>query len=251
MNKRIRNEEVNIFYFFIIALILHLLLFISKGIGVKGDAPLTLKSNSAPISVKIKSSVSRPQQVTSNPIPAPKITEKKEPEKPKPVEKPKEIIKPETKSKIKDKKKKKIIKEEIKEKSTQNLAPPAPETKPKSSSNSNEDILSSGNFSVGKDGIFTAASSDGIDYKILKQIDPNYPIQAEKIRYKKKVIITAKFLVGLNGNIEDIIILKSHKKFGFDNEVIKALKQWKFHPIYYNNKNIKVYFTKDFVFTPK
>ena len=99
--------------------------------------------------------------------------------------------------------------------------------------------------------VFTAASSEGIEYKILKQVDPDYPVQAERIRYKKKVVITARFLVGLKGEVEKINIINSHEKFGFDKEVEKALKQWKFHPIYYKNKNIKVYFTKDFIFEPK
>ena len=70
-------------------------------------------------------------------------------------------------------------------------------------------------------------------------------------RYNKTVIVEAKFLVGENGNIEDIKIIKSHEKFGFDREVISALKKWKFKPIVYNNRNIKVYFNKEFIFTPK
>lgn len=51
------NKKDNIFYFFLIALALHLSLFIVNERGVKGDAPLSLKTNSAPISVKIKSPV--------------------------------------------------------------------------------------------------------------------------------------------------------------------------------------------------
>ena len=50
---------------------------------------------------------------------------------------------------------------------------------------------------------------------------------------------------------EKIEVLKSNKKFGFDKEVIQALNKWKFEPIVYRGKKIKVYFNKEFVFTPK
>ncbi|WP_366517135.1 energy transducer TonB, partial [uncultured Fusobacterium sp.] len=46
-------------------------------------------------------------------------------------------------------------------------------------------------------------------------------------------------------------IVQSHKKLGFDDAVISALKKWRFAPIYYNNEIIKVYFQKEFVFESK
>lgn len=98
------------------------------------------------------------------------------------------------------------------------------------------------------DGTYTATSSKGIDFKILNSVDPNYPRQAQMLGYRKDVIIEVKFLVGLDGKVSDIRILKSHKKFGFDNEVIIALKKWRFQPIVYNGKKIKVYFIKEFIF---
>ena len=244
------NKKDNIFYFFLIALALHLSLFIVNERGVKGDAPLSLKTNSAPISVKIKSPVVKKAVVKKEITPPTPPKEEKKPE-PKKIEPPKkEIIKPDVKSKIKDKKKKveKQIKKQV-EKPQPIKKEEVVETK--KSTTETDEILASGNFSVGKDGIFTASSSDGIEYKILKQVEPDYPIQAERIRYKKKVVVSVRFLVGLKGEIEKIEIIQSHKKFGFDNEVQKALKQWKFHPIYYKNKNIKVYFTKNFIFEPK
>ena len=116
---------------------------------------------------------------------------------------------------------------------------------------SDNTFTKNGNFIANSDGTYTAISSKGINFKIINQIDPNYPRQAEIIRYNKSVIIEARFLVDLNGNIENIKILKSHEKFGFDKEVILALKKWKFEPIVYNGKKIKVYFTKEFIFNPK
>lgn len=246
------SKKDNIFYFFLLALALHLSLFIVNERGVKGDAPLSLKTNSAPISVKIKSPVMKKAVVKKEITPPAPPKEEKKPE-PKKIEPPKkEIIKPDVKSKIKDNKKK-VEKQEKKQKQVEKPQPVKKEEpiETKQTTTETDEILASGNFSVGKDGVFTASSSDGIEYKILKQIEPDYPIQAERIRYKKKVIVSVRFLVGLKGEIEKIEIIHSHKKFGFDDEVQKALKQWKFHPIYYKNKNIKVYFTKDFIFEPK
>lgn len=247
------SKKDNILYFFLLALVFHLSLFIVRERGVKGDAPVSLKSNSAPISVKIKSPVIRKEAVVvKKEVTPPTPKEEKKPE-PKKIEPPKkEIIKPDIKSKIKDKKKK-VEKKKIEEKKAEPIpTKTTPNTeKVPSTPTAEQEILASGNFSISKDGIFTAASSEGIEYKILKQVDPDYPVQAERIRYKKKVVITARFLVGLKGEVEKINIINSHEKFGFDKEVEKALKQWKFHPIYYKNKNIKVYFTKDFIFEPK
>ena len=83
------------------------------------------------------------------------------------------------------------------------------------------------------------------------EIAPDYPKQAETIRYRKKVIVKAKFLVDEKGEVQNITIVQSHKKLGFDDAVISALKKWKFSPIHYNNEIIKVYFQKEFVFESK
>lgn len=107
------------------------------------------------------------------------------------------------------------------------------------------------NFISDGDGGYIALSSKGINYQILNEVEPDYPEQAENIGYSQKVTVTVKFLVGLKGNIEKTEIVKSHKDLGFDAEVIKAIRKWRFKPIYHNGKNIKVYFVKDFVFNPR
>ena len=107
------------------------------------------------------------------------------------------------------------------------------------------------NFIVDGDGIDIALTSEGINYQIINEVEPDYPSQAESIGYSKKVQVTVKFLVGLKGNIEKAEIIKSHKDLGFDAEVMKAIKKWKFKPIFHKGKNIKVYFTKTFVFEPQ
>ena len=116
-------------------------------------------------------------------------------------------------------------------------------------SSSGEDLGS--NFIADGDGTYIALTSEGINYQIINEVEPDYPSQAESIGYSKKVQVTVKFLVGLKGNVEKAEIIKSHKDLGFDAEVMKAIKKWKFKPIYHNGKNIKVYFVKTFVFDPQ
>ena len=107
------------------------------------------------------------------------------------------------------------------------------------------------NFIVDGDGIDIALTSEGINYQIINEVEPDYPSQAESIGYSKKVQVTVKFLVGLKGNVEKAEIIKSHKDLGFDAEVMKAIKKWRFKPLFHKGKNIKVYFTKTFVFEPQ
>lgn len=94
-------------------------------------------------------------------------------------------------------------------------------------------------------------SNQGIGYKIKREVDPNYPMMAKKIGFKDEVVIKIKFLVGLNGKVEEIIFLNDYTKYGFQKEVEKALKKWEFEPIVYKNKKIKMYFYKDFRFNVK
>ena len=116
-------------------------------------------------------------------------------------------------------------------------------------SSSGEDL--GPNFIVDGDGTNIALTSEGINYQIINEVEPDYPSQAESIGYSKKVQVTVKFLVGLKGNVEKAEIIKSHKDLGFDAEVMKAIKKWRFKPIFHKGKNIKVYFTKTFVFEPQ
>lgn len=91
----------------------------------------------------------------------------------------------------------------------------------------------------------------GIGYKIKREVEPQYPIMAKKANFKKEVVIQTKFLVGLNGKVEEIIFLDNFTSYGFRKEVEKALKQWEFSPIIYQGHNIKMYFYKDFRFNVK
>lgn len=257
--KKYFRGEINLFYFFLVSLAIHLAFFLGRQYNIKGDMNFN-SGKGGPISVQVKSDTFK------LPRPAPVSTEESAAQKPK-VEK--EEVTPETKeikkefeSKIQDKKKKEKKKVEKPKKKTQPKKD-TPEDKDSTSTeekkagrppsnvptdpNSDQDFLS-GNFSIGEDGNIVASSAEGIEYHILKQVEPPYPTMAKKVRYSKVVMVKVKFLVGLKGQIEDIKILQGHEKLGFDKSVIDSLNKWKFSPIYYKGKNIKVYFTKEFVF---
>lgn len=260
--KHCYRGEINIFYFFLVALSIHLLLFVVKQYDIKGEANLNLKTTGAPVSVQFKSATlikPRPSiqesKASETTAPEPKVEPKKEIKKEEFQSKVKDVKKEKVEKKI-EKKKVEMPKKEVKKpnkdikKENSNNVSKATNNATDTDPNSNQDFLS-GNFSIGTDGTITAASSEGIEYHIIKQPQPTYPIQAKKIRYNKIVSVKVKFLVDLNGDIKNIEILKSHSKLGFDKAVIDALNEWQFKPIFYKNKNIKMYFTKEFVFENK
>ena len=181
-----------------------------------------------------------------------KIEEKKVEEK-KPVEKPIE--------KKAEKTEEKKIESNISDSSSKSSSESSStSSSDKSSNHSNDGGSPNGNssgedlgpnFIVDGDGIDIALTSEGINYQIINEVEPDYPSQAESIGYSNQVKVTVKFLVGLKGNVEKAEIIKSHKDLGFDAEVMKAIKKWRFKPIFHKGKNIKVYFTKTFVFEPQ
>lgn len=97
---------------------------------------------------------------------------------------------------------------------------------------------------------FIAKNQDveGLNYKILASVDPEYPLIAKKVNYKNTVIIKTRFLVNGEGKIEEIKFYDNETKFGFHEEVEKSLKKWKFSPVKLNGKAAKMYFYKSFVF---
>jgi protein TonB len=89
----------------------------------------------------------------------------------------------------------------------------------------------------------------GIKVVILNEIPPVYPELALKMGYRKETIVKVKFLVNEDGIVEDIEFY-THSKYGFEKEVEKALKKWKFKPILYKGKPTSIYFYKIFNFIP-
>ena len=259
--------------YILISLVLHLIILFGFGViqtnEIVKDEP---KNQVVPIAFVAK-------QTSDNPggkVLDTQEREKQSPEPPKPkVEKKIEEKKPEEK-KVEKKPEKKEIESNIPSKDTKPVEKQAEsttsensqstETNNKGESNLNNNSSSSGgsangtgsgeegfgsNFISDGDGSYIALSSKGINYQIINEVEPDYPSQAESIGYSKQVKVTVKFLVGLKGNVEKAEITQSHKDLGFDAEVMKAIKKWKFKPIYHNGKNIKVYFVKTFVFDPQ
>lgn len=162
----------------------------------------------------------------------------------KPQEKPieKEIVKESTK---------KIVKKEVaKKKKAENKKQENKEQTSKTSEAKDiyNEFKDQNRFLKGEDGIFTALSGDGIEYEILKEVDPEYPIKAKKIGYNGVGSVKVKFLVDTDGTIKDIKFISGESKFGFKEEVEEALKKWRFKPIVYKGKAIKVHFEKEFKF---
>ena len=249
--------------YILISLILHLIVLFGFGVmqttQLGKDEP---KNQVVPIAFVAK-------QISENPggkVLDTEETEKQSPEPPKPkVEKKKEEKKTEEK-KVEKKPEKKEIENNIPSKDTKPVEKQSETTtsentsstdKGENTSSDNSSSKGSGddgfgsNFISDGDGSYIALSSKGINYQIINEVEPDYPSQAESIGYSKKVKVTVKFLVGLKGNVEKTEITQSHKDLGFDAEVMKAIKKWRFKPIYHNGKHIKVYFVKTFVFDPQ
>lgn len=88
----------------------------------------------------------------------------------------------------------------------------------------------------------------GLSYGFLYQPEPNYPEIAKKMGFNKDITIKVRFLIGYDGHVEEIKFYDNIEKFGFRNEVNKALNQWKSTPITVNGDKVKLYFYKKFKF---
>jgi len=74
---------------------------------------------------------------------------------------------------------------------------------------------------------------------ILRQIDPKYTPDA--MRAKVQGMVELEAVVGVNGVITEIRILKSlDRAFGLDEEAIKTAKQWLFRPGRFQGQNVPV-----------
>lgn len=116
---------------------------------------------------------------------------------------------------------------------------------PTNSNNSDLIELSHGVFAAKNQGV------QGLKYSFISQPDPEYPLAAKRISYGKEVSIKVRFLVGFNGEIEDIKFYNDKDNLGFQREVEKTLNKWKLTPVTLNDKPIKLYFYKEFKFNQK
>ncbi|WP_028857692.1 energy transducer TonB [Psychrilyobacter atlanticus] len=88
----------------------------------------------------------------------------------------------------------------------------------------------------------------GLSYGFLSQPEPNYPEIARKMGFNSDITIKVRFLIGYDGRVEEIKFYDDIEKFGFRNEVNKALNQWRSTPITVNGDKVKLYFYKKFKF---
>lgn len=65
---------------------------------------------------------------------------------------------------------------------------------------------------------------------IIKRVKPNYPRKAAKVRITGYVIVQA--ILKADGTVGDVKVLRQlgKGKFGFEEEAIKAMRQWEFIP---------------------
>ncbi len=82
---------------------------------------------------------------------------------------------------------------------------------------------------------------DGVQPKILKQVDPLYPEMARRARVQGIVILEA--VIQRNGRVGDIRVLRGLGKSGCNEAAVKALKKWKFEPGYINGRPVDAYMT--------
>lgn len=112
----------------------------------------------------------------------------------------------------------------------------------------NNTVSSSSNNNISSDYIAGNQDVKGLNYKILKAPNPEYPLIAKKANYKNKVVIKVRILVNHLGKVEEIKYFDNETKYGFREEVEKTLKNWKFSDISLDGKPVKMYFFKSFVF---
>lgn len=228
--------------FYLASIIVHLIII---GVGFKILNPKELKfveKKSMIVSVQNQRAISKFQEVNSN-----KSLSEEEVKEEAIKEVAKEEIKPKEEKLVKKIEKKESVKKVV-DKRTEVKKVEKEKKKEKSIYNEFED---KNRFIQGADGTFTAVYSEGIEFEILKEVDPSYPIRAKKIGYKGLGNVNVKFLVNLDGKISEIIFLNGEMGYGFKEEVEKALKSWRFKPIEYKGKIIKVYFEKEFKFRVK
>ncbi len=101
-----------------------------------------------------------------------------------------------------------------------------------------------------EDGAWAAKNQGvkGLSYGFLAQPEPEYPAIARKMGVDHEVVIKVRFLIGYKGRVEDIRFYDDVTNFGFREEVVKTLNNWRATPIEVEGRKIKLYFYKTFRF---
>ena len=92
------------------------------------------------------------------------------------------------------------------------------------------------------DGILFAGVGGVTNPEKIHDIRPSYPEIARKAKIEGDVILQA--VIRADGTVGDVAILKSPgAKFGFDDEAMRAVRQWRYKPALQGGKAVDVYFT--------
>lgn len=224
--------------FYIFSFLCHLLLLFAIYTKPVKDVKLDSKN------VLVYLSELKTENNTPAPAPLQSLTQPEEPKKDEKLKEEKKIEK-----KIENKVVKKIVKKEVKKNEEVVKEESGKETAAENS------VPYNPLAGLIKDGTGTyigdQKNGGGIRYRIKREVEPEYPILAKRANYRNEVIIKTKFLIGLNGKVEEIIFLDNFTSYGFRKEVEKALRKWEFDPITYHGEKIKLYFYKDFRFNVK
>jgi len=86
--------------------------------------------------------------------------------------------------------------------------------------------------------------------KIVHQVRPNYTAEALEQRIHGSVILAAVVLP--DGSVGDVHVIRSlDKKYGLDEEAVKAAKQWRFEPVRKGGQPVPVQMKIELTFTLK
>lgn len=101
------------------------------------------------------------------------------------------------------------------------------------------------------DGTYSVSGKGSLHFTILEDAKAEYPAKARSIGFDKGVRVKVKFLVGLDGRVEDARVLtKRLPPLGFDDEALRAIRRMRFEPIRLAGAPVRVYFVKRIIFTP-
>lgn len=254
--------------FIIVSICLHFLIFASSYTTIVKAKNFEINevgntANSNVVSIDFMNSSSKKQESISNSKKEKKLEEVIE-EKEKKKEKEKE--KEEEKKVVKEKSEKKIVKEEQakqqKEKKIKSGA--SEETNSEISSNEQDDKMKKSDNGTSSDSFANSSSSmielsrgvfavknqgvKGLKFQFLSNPEPEYPLVAKRLGYSTDVSVKVRFLVGYNGEIEEVKFYGKEDELGFQEEVRATLKKWKLTPITLYEVPVKLYFYKEFKF---
>ncbi len=91
-----------------------------------------------------------------------------------------------------------------------------------------------------------------IKYNILKSSEPQYPNIVKRLNLLQQVVVKTRLLIDKEGNIAKIEFLESNideslEQF-FQKEILTALNTWQFSTVTLDDRPVKIYFYKNFVF---